>query len=279
MHITQLSTGGHALSLRNDAYGRSAARRRQGIRMGEAQSRRGRRTPGRFKRGFGLGMSQHHGGTDGLSRRRRGVREAGGGARREHLQHANWMSAADGNVTMKIALPDSGSNAATALAHMVAEMLGFTTRDQSACSGATRTSRRRATNGSAAAPSRCKERPSAAPPTSCERICWRARRQSLKVDAAKLQIRDGVISSADDPQKSTTFAALAKANNGLIRQTGRGVAGGERTALEQRRGRVLRRSGSRHLDRRLALRSRRLHARHRARHQSAGVRSRHGRLA
>src|SRR5260370_17396190 len=36
---------------------------------------------------------------------------------------------ADGNVTMKIALPDSGSNAATALAAMVAEMLGFTTRD------------------------------------------------------------------------------------------------------------------------------------------------------
>src|SRR6202040_1231806 len=36
---------------------------------------------------------------------------------------------ADGNVTMKIALPDSGSNSATALAAMVAEMLGFTTRD------------------------------------------------------------------------------------------------------------------------------------------------------
>ena len=31
---------------------------------------------------------------------------------------------------MKVALPDSGSNAATALAHLVAEMLGFTTRDQ-----------------------------------------------------------------------------------------------------------------------------------------------------
>src|ERR1700689_1666877 len=30
---------------------------------------------------------------------------------------------------MKIALPDSGSNAATALAALVAEMLGFTTRD------------------------------------------------------------------------------------------------------------------------------------------------------
>ena len=37
---------------------------------------------------------------------------------------------ADGFVTMKIALPDSGSNAGTALAHVVAEMLGFTSRDR-----------------------------------------------------------------------------------------------------------------------------------------------------
>ncbi len=29
-------------------------------------------------------------------------------------------------------------------------------------------------------------------------------------------------------EKNTTFAALVKANNGAIRQTGRGVAGGER---------------------------------------------------
>ncbi len=47
----------------------------------------------------------------------------------QHFQHANWSLAADGNVTMKVALPDSGSNAATALAALVAEMLGFTTRD------------------------------------------------------------------------------------------------------------------------------------------------------
>jgi CO/xanthine dehydrogenase Mo-binding subunit len=52
----------------------------------------------------------------------------------------------------------------------------------------------------------------------------------LKTDAAKLQIRDGVISSTEEAKKSVTFAALAKANNGLIRQTCRGVAGGERTA-------------------------------------------------
>jgi CO/xanthine dehydrogenase Mo-binding subunit len=45
----------------------------------------------------------------------------------------------------------------------------------------------------------------------------------LKVEAAKLRIRDGVISSTEDPKKSVTFAALAKANGGFVRQTGRGV--------------------------------------------------------
>jgi CO/xanthine dehydrogenase Mo-binding subunit len=51
---------------------------------------------------------------------------------------------------------------------------------------------------------------------------------ALQVNAEALQIRDGVIASKDDPAKRTTFAALVKANNGVIRQTGRGVAGGER---------------------------------------------------
>ena len=42
-------------------------------------------------------------------------------------------------------------------------------------------------------------------------------RKRLKVDAAKLQIRDGVISSTDDPKKKITFAELAKANKGSIK--------------------------------------------------------------
>src|SRR4029078_4161278 len=55
----------------------------------------------------------------------------------------------------------------------------------------------------------------------------------LKTDAAKLKMRDGVISSIDDPTKSTTFAALAQDNNGLIRQTARGTPGGERPATNK----------------------------------------------
>src|SRR5258708_31400629 len=84
--------------------------------------------PGRFKRGFGLGMSQHHGGNMGYQEGEAAY------AKLAALPDANIFTSdldltADGNVTMKIALPDSGSNAATALAALVSEMLGFTTRD------------------------------------------------------------------------------------------------------------------------------------------------------
>jgi CO/xanthine dehydrogenase Mo-binding subunit len=53
----------------------------------------------------------------------------------------------------------------------------------------------------------------------------------LKVDAAKLAIKDGVIVSTEDPKVRTTFAALAKANGGSIRGTGAGQARGQGRAL------------------------------------------------
>src|SRR5881397_3401881 len=40
----------------------------------------------------------------------------------------------------------------------------------------------------------------------------------LKIDAAKLQVKDGVISSSEDPKKRITFADLVRANKGPIRQ-------------------------------------------------------------
>jgi xanthine dehydrogenase YagR molybdenum-binding subunit len=40
---------------------------------------------------------------------------------------------------------------------------------------------------------------------------------------AQLQMRDGVISSTQNPRQRVTFAALAKTNGGLIRHLGRGV--------------------------------------------------------
>jgi CO/xanthine dehydrogenase Mo-binding subunit len=130
---------------------------------------------------------------------------------------------ADGYVTMKNALPDSGTNHDTALAHLVAEMLGFTTRDRvrvlwgdsdlAPASGQWVAGKTITIQGAAVCRAADKLR---------RDLLGRAATQ-LKVEAAKLRIRDGVISSTEDPKKSVTFAALAKANGGFVRQTGRGV--------------------------------------------------------
>jgi len=188
--------------------------------------------PGRFKRGFGLGMSQHHGGNMGYHEGEAAY------AKLAAAPDANIFSTeldlnADGNVTMKIALPDSGSNAGTALAHVVSEMLGFTTRDHvhlvwgdsdiAPLSDEWFGGRTITLQGAAICSAADKLR---------KDLLARAA-DALKTDAEKLQMRDGVISSTDDPKKSTTFAALAKANNGMIRKTGRGTTGGERTALNK----------------------------------------------
>jgi CO/xanthine dehydrogenase Mo-binding subunit/aerobic-type carbon monoxide dehydrogenase small subunit (CoxS/CutS family) len=183
--------------------------------------------PGRLKRGFGVGMSQHHGGLMGYHEGEEAFEYLSTG-RGAAVFGTELDLTADGYVTMKVALPDSGSNAATALAHLVAEMLGFTARDRirliwgdtdiAPASDEWFGGRTITLQGAAICSAADKLR---------KDLLQRAA-NALKVDAEKLQIRDGAISSKEDPRKITTFAALAKANNGIIRQTGRGVAGGER---------------------------------------------------
>ena len=131
---------------------------------------------------------------------------------------------------MKVALPDSGSNAATALAHLVSEMLGFTSRDHI----------RLVWGDTDIAPSsdewfggRTITLQGAATCSAADKLRKDLLQRAaavLKVDAAHLQMRDGVISSSSDSKKSVTLAALAKANQGAIRMTGRGVSGGPRGA-------------------------------------------------
>jgi CO/xanthine dehydrogenase Mo-binding subunit/aerobic-type carbon monoxide dehydrogenase small subunit (CoxS/CutS family) len=182
---------------------------------------------GRFKRGFGLGMSQHHGGLMGYHEGEEAFAKlaAAPGA---NVFTTELELASDGNVTMKIALPDSGSNHGTALAQLVAEMLGFTTRDHirlvwgdtdfAPSSDEWYGGRTITLQGAAMCSAADKLR---------KDLLARAA-AALQVSAETLQVRDGVVSSREDPAKKSTFAALAKANQGFIRQTGRGVAGGER---------------------------------------------------
>ncbi len=177
-------------------------------------------------------MSQHHGGQMGYHEGEPGF------AKLASEQGAAIFSTeldltADGNVTMKIALPDSGSNHATALAHLVAEMLGYSTRDHvkvawgdsdiAPVSDEWAGGRTITLQGAAICSAADKMR---------KDLLARAA-SALGVEATQLEMRDGVISSSGDSKKSVTFAALAKANNGMIRQTGRGISGGERTALNK----------------------------------------------
>jgi len=183
---------------------------------------------GRFKRGVGVAMSQHHGGLMGYHEGEAAF-AALAAAPDASVFGTELEVDASGDVLMKIALPDSGSNAATALAHVVAEMLGFTSRDRIRVrwgdtniapssdewfGGRTITLQGAATFNAA---------------DKLRRDLLDRASRALKVDAGDLQMADGRIASAKEPRLTTTFAALAKANGGSVRMTGRGVAGGERT--------------------------------------------------
>ena len=221
MHVRQLTPNDPGRPYQTIATRRSAAARRQSFRMGQAESGRGR-IEGRFKRGFGLGMSQHHGGLMGYHEGEPEYAKlaAAPGAQ---IFGTEFDLDADGNVTMKIALPDSGSNppprlrtswrrcsdSPTAIAYRV--IWGDTGHRALERRMVRRQNHHAAGRGHLQCCGQTAQRPT------------RARPLPHCADAAQLQMRDGVISSTGDPSKKTTFAALAKENNGIIRQTGRGI--------------------------------------------------------
>ncbi len=234
--------------------------------------------PGRFKRGFGLGMSQHHGGLMGYHEGEEAFAKlaAAPGA---NLFSADLELGADGHVTMKVALPDSGSNAGTALAHVTAEMLGFTTRDPI----------RVIWGDSDIAPSSDEWFGGRTITLQGAAICSAADKlrkdlltraaSALRVNAEALQIRDGVISSTENPSKSTTFAALGQSQQWRDSPNWPRRCRRRTRRIEQGRGGLLRRGGGGHLDRQLALRAGDLRARHGPGDQPAGCRGRHGGVA
>jgi CO/xanthine dehydrogenase Mo-binding subunit/aerobic-type carbon monoxide dehydrogenase small subunit (CoxS/CutS family) len=183
--------------------------------------------PGRFKRGFGMGMTQHHGGLMGYHEGEEAF-AALAAAPGSAVFGTELELGADGFVTLRVALPDSGSNAATALAHLVSEMLGFTTRDKV----------RLLWGDTDIAPSSDEWFGGRTITLQGAAICNAADKlrsdllqrasAALHIDPANLNIRDGVISSKSDSQHSITFASLVRAHNSPIRAVGRGVAGGER---------------------------------------------------
>ena len=187
---------------------------------------------GRFKRGFGMAMSQHHAGRVGYREGEVGfqrivealeARGGGGTGGGEGIFQAELELDQTGTITLRNAMPDSGTNHDTAIAMLVSEILGFTTLDHVLViwgdsdtappsvkwnSGLTTQLQGGACNSGA--------------DQLRQNLLQRAS-TTLGVDVAQLQIRDGVISSTADPQVRTTFAELARANGGMIRQRGRCV--------------------------------------------------------
>jgi CO/xanthine dehydrogenase Mo-binding subunit len=185
-----------------------------------------------------VGLSFHHSGQTGYHDQEpyfeRIVQNLGGGSGFNSGYGAELELGADGFVVMKNALPDSGTNHASALAAEVAEILGYTTRDRirtvwgdsdvTPPSGQWFAGRTITQQGG----------PVCSAADKLRKDLLNRASQTLKVDLAKLQIRDGVISSTDDPRKRVTFAALVSANRGPIRQQARG--GGGRTGPTRSKG-------------------------------------------
>src|SRR5207302_5188335 len=189
--------------------------------------------PGRFKKGIGIAMSHHHAGRVGYHEGEAGFEKvmasgiqtgggnAGGGGGGGGPYNGVVELNADGTVTLHYAQPDSGTNHGTAMSIQVGEILGFTTLDRIRVvwgdsqlapaapgwnSGLTTQLQGGALNNAA---------------DKLRKDLLQRAADLLKADAAQLQIKDGVVSSSEDPKKRTTFADLAKANKGPIRQTGR----------------------------------------------------------
>jgi CO/xanthine dehydrogenase Mo-binding subunit len=186
--------------------------------------------PGRFKRGLGVGLSQHHAGRVGyhegeygfefVTKSQQGQGGADDGA---DVYHAEIALDAAGNIHLHFAQPDSGTNHGTSMSAQVCEILGFTDLSRVRLvwgdsdlvpaapgwnSGLTTQLQGGALNSAA---------------DKLRKDLLQRAAAVLKADASNLQIRDGVISVAGTPARRTTFAALAKANGGTIRMQGRCV--------------------------------------------------------
>ncbi|HEY7302235.1 MAG TPA: xanthine dehydrogenase family protein molybdopterin-binding subunit [Xanthobacteraceae bacterium] len=159
--------------------------------------------PGRFKRGMGLGMSQHHAGHMGYHEEEPAF----------HTEHGTIFSAdvemdPSGQVILRSALPDSGTNHDTGMATVIAEMLGVSDIDDIKLlwgdSDITPPSDHWyggltvAVQGGAALIAAKKLR---------NELFNRGARK-FNVDAASLTLKDGVIRSKDNPQLSVAAADL-----------------------------------------------------------------------
>ena len=182
--------------------------------------------PGRFKKGLGLAMSQHHAGRVGYHQdephyewvvSRRG---AGGGGGGNDVYGGELECTPEGHIILHYGQPDSGTNHGTSMSMQVAEILGYTNLNAI----------RLEWGDSATSPVAPGWNSGLTTQLQGGALCNAAMRlkkelvkrasDTLKVDAEKLQVRDGVISVTGEANKKVSFAELAKANRGNIHMMG-----------------------------------------------------------
>jgi CO/xanthine dehydrogenase Mo-binding subunit len=180
-------------------------------------------SPGRFKRGMGLAMSQHHAGRVGYQEGEPGydwivsrLNANGGNQVEGNVFQAFINLDEEGHIILHFGQPDSGTNHGTTMSMQVAEILGYTNlnairlvwgdTDSSPESPGWHSGMVTQLQGGALNNAADKLR---------KELLKRAS-ETLKVDAGKLETTNGVISVTGDPKKSITFAELAKANKGVI---------------------------------------------------------------
>ncbi len=182
---------------------------------------------GRFKRGFGVGMNQHHAGRVGYHADEGGFtwvtsreRNSSGDNTGSEVYNAQLELTPEGKLILYHIQPDSGTNHDTSMSIQVSEILGYTTLDHvrivwgdtdlvpvSPGWGSGLTTQLQGGAFCNAADRLRKE------------LTKRAA-QTLKVDAANLKLRDGVFTDKNDAKKTITFTDLVKANNGSIKMLG-----------------------------------------------------------
>ena len=175
MHITRPTAGRLASSVRFLLPRGGAGRRSQGFRMGqdEIQRRAARRDASNEDSASACRSTMRA--TSATTKAKKPSRDWRRSRARRSVFSTELELGADGFVTMKIALPDSGSNAATAHGRIWSpKCSGFTTRDHVRLVWGDSDMAPSSVHGRLAIRSRFKERRRAAQPISCERICFSA---------------------------------------------------------------------------------------------------------
>jgi CO/xanthine dehydrogenase Mo-binding subunit len=183
--------------------------------------------PGRFKRGMGMGMSQHHPGHLAWHEGETGFKTARGAA--VSIYGAEVEMEPTGRVILKSAMSDSGTNHDTGMAMLVAEMLGISNIDDfKLLWGDSET----APETTAWYAGRFVTNQGGAALVAAEKLkneLFRRAEPTLGVDPSRMQMRDDVVSSLDDPQKSVTCATLLQGQ--ALRMRGQTKSVGQGRAL------------------------------------------------